>query len=405
MTDQRRGTRAAHEALPAPMREAVDDFADHLARVRNRSTHTVRAYVTDLVSLLDHAVRMGCVDLSELDLTVLRSWLARQRTMGAARTSLARRAAAARTFSAWAHRAGLLPADVGAPLASPKAHRELPTVLRADQAAALMDAPDLSLTRTRTDAGNAAPATNLVDTQPGDRNAGPGADQVDTRPSGGTATPIGKQADSRPAGRNARPPRDEGDAQDASARTAATAGRATAPGRDGDDEPDAVLLRDRLLLELLYGTGVRISEACGLDVTDVDQARRVVRVLGKGGRERAVPYGVPAQRALDAWLACGRPALAAPRSGHALLLGARGGRLNPTTARRIVAGYAEAAGLPRVTPHGLRHSAATHLLEGGADLRAVQELLGHSSLASTQIYTHVSVERLRAAYRQAHPRA
>ncbi|NES28498.1 tyrosine-type recombinase/integrase [Micromonospora terminaliae] len=338
------------------MREVVDDFADHLARVRNRSAHTVRAYVTDLVSLLDHAVRMGCADLSELDLTVLRSWLAKQRTMGAARTSLARRAAAARTFSAWAHRAGLLPADVGAPLASPKAHRELPTVLRADQAAALMDAPDLSLPRTTADA--ASP-----------RNE------------------DGAQAASSTAGR------------------VATAGHAIAPGRDGDDQPDGVLLRDRLLLELLYGTGVRISEACGLDVTDVDQARRVVRVLGKGGRERAVPYGVPAQRALDAWLAHGRPALAAARSAHALLLGARGGRLNPTTARRIVAGYAEAAGLPPVTPHGLRHSAATHLLEGGADLRAVQELLGHSSLASTQIYTHVSVERLRAAYRQAHPRA
>ncbi|QLQ40334.1 tyrosine recombinase XerC [Micromonospora robiginosa] len=309
------------------MREAVDDFADHLSRVRNRSAHTVRAYVTDLVSLLDHAVRMGCADLPELDLGVLRSWLAKQRTTGTARSTMARRAAAARTFSAWAHRAGLLPADVAAPLASPRAHRELPTVLRADQAATLMDAP--------------------------------------TR-----------------------------------------AGRATdADAPAGDGPPDAVLLRDRLLLELLYGTGVRISEACGLDVADVDQARRVVRVLGKGGRERAVPYGVPAQRALDAWLAVGRPTLVAPGSSRALLLGARGGRLNPTTARRIVAGWADAAGVPPVTPHGLRHSAATHLLEGGADLRAVQELLGHSSLASTQIYTHVSVERLRAAYRQAHPRA
>ncbi len=305
------------------MRDAVDAFAEHLAGVRNRSAHTVRAYVTDLVSLLDHAARLGCAGPSELDLTVLRSWLAKQRTMGVARASLARRAASARTFSAWAHRAGLLTTDVAAPLASPRAHRELPTVLRADQAAALMDAPQSS----------------------------------------------------------------EGQAA----------------ANDGTDE--ALPLRDRVLLELLYGTGVRISEACGLDVSDVDHARRVVRVLGKGGRERAVPYGVPAQRALDAWLSRGRPALAGPGSGAALLLGARGGRLNPTTARRIVAGYAETAGLPRTTPHALRHSAATHLLEGGADLRAVQELLGHSSLASTQIYTHVSVERLRTAYRQAHPRA
>ncbi|SBT68222.1 integrase/recombinase XerC [Micromonospora sediminicola] len=338
------------------MREAVDDFADHLSRVRDRSAHTVRAYVTDLVSLLDHAVRMGCADLAGLDLAMLRSWLAKQRTMGAARTTMARRVAAARTFSAWAHRAGLLPHDVAAPLASPRAGRELPTVLRADQAAALMDAPL-----------RAADAPTPADTAPAD---------------GRTATPA-------PAGNTADP----GD-------TAEQSEAAAPEGATG-----AALLRDRLLLELLYGTGVRVSEACGLDVADVDQARRVVRVLGKGGRERAVPYGVPAQRALDAWLRHGRPRLATPGSGRALLLGARGGRLNPTTARRIVAGWSGAAGLPRVTPHGLRHSAATHLLEGGADLRAVQELLGHSSLASTQIYTHVSVERLRAAYRQAHPRA
>ncbi|RAO05835.1 tyrosine recombinase XerC [Micromonospora noduli] len=323
-----RGTRAMHQALPPALRDAVDDFAEHLSRVRNRSAHTVRAYVTDLVSLLDHAVRMGCVDLAELDLSVLRSWLARQRTTGAARTSLARRAASARAFSAWAHRAGLLPADVGAALASPRAHRELPSVLRADQAAALVEAP-----------ARQAPPPN--------------------------------------------PPSESGPSEAA----------------------EAVRLRDRVLLELLYATGVRVSEACGLDVGDVDHGRRVIRVFGKGGRERSVPYGVPAQRALDDWLRHGRPAMVGARSGDALLLGARGGRLNPTTARQIVGAYAETAGLPRTSPHDLRHSAATHLLEGGADLRAVQELLGHSSLASTQIYTHVSVERLRAAYRQAHPRA
>ncbi|MEV5818330.1 tyrosine recombinase XerC [Micromonospora haikouensis] len=338
-------SRATHAALPTPMREAVDDFADHLARVRNRSAHTVRAYVGDLVSLLDHAARMGCAEVAGLDLGVVRSWLAKQRTTGAARTTMARRAAAARAFSAWAHRAGLMPTDVAAPLASPRAHRELPTVLRADQAAALMRAP-----------------------------AGPGD------PEGGVPPQGPASADVRPAD-----PAGGGEREAAVAR--------------------GVLLRDRVLLELLYATGVRISEACGLDTADVDHGRRMVRVLGKGSRERSVPYGVPAQRALDEWLRAGRPALTGPGSGDALLLGARGGRLHPTTARRVVAGYAEAAGLPRTTPHGLRHSAATHLLEGGADLRAVQELLGHSSLGSTQIYTHVSVERLRAAYRQAHPRA
>ncbi|MEH0840894.1 tyrosine-type recombinase/integrase [Micromonospora sp. CPCC 205711] len=363
------------------MREAVDDFADHLAAVRNRSAHTVRAYVADLVSLLDHAVRMGCATPAELDLTVLRSWLAKQRTLGAARTSLARRAATARTFSAWAHRAGLLASDVAAPLASPRAHRELPTVLRADQAAALVEAPSragLPATGTPSRAGPAATGTPS--------RAGPPATGTASRsePAAATGTP------SEPA-----PP------------TGGAAGEVPSDRQHDEEVPaaDPVRLRDRVLLELLYGTGVRISEACGMDTADVDQGRRVVRVLGKGGRERSVPYGVPAQRALDDWLRSGRPALAGPGSGDALLLGARGGRLNPTTARRIVADYAESLHLPRVGPHALRHSAATHLLEGGADLRAVQELLGHSSLGSTQIYTHVSVERLRAAYRQAHPRA
>jgi integrase/recombinase XerC len=295
------------------MQSAVDEFAMHLANERGRSAHTVRAYVTDILGLLEHATRMRCAEPGDLDLTVLRSWLARQRSTGAARTTLARRAAAARTFTAWAHRQGLLDSDVGARLASPKAHRELPGVLRVEQAATLVEAP--------------VPA-------------------------------------------------------------------------DGE-----IALRDRLVLELLYATGIRVSELCGLDMASVDRGRRVVRVLGKGAKERSVPYGGPAEQALAQWLRHGRPVLVNGHSGSALLLGVRGGRLNPTTARAIVAGYARAAGLPHTSPHGLRHSAATHLLEGGADLRSVQELLGHSSLASTQIYTHVSIERLRAAYRQAHPRA
>ena len=303
---------ALHAALPDPMRTAVDAFARHLASERGRSAHTVRAYVADVVSLLDHAGRMGCTGPGDLDLTVLRSWLARLRTAGAARTSLARRAAAARTFTAWAHRDGLLDRDAGAQLASPKARRDLPGVLRDDQAATLV----------------------------------------------------------------------------------------TTPGGD-----DPVPLRDRLILEVLYATGIRVSELCGLDIDDVDRSRRLVRVLGKGAKERSVHFGEPAEAALDTWLRRGRPALATPRSGPALLLGARGARLQPTTARAVVSRYAEAAGLPHVSPHGLRHSAATHLLEGGADLRSVQELLGHASLSSTQIYTHVSIERLRNAYRQAHPRA
>jgi integrase/recombinase XerC len=299
-------------ALPEPMQAAVAGFARHLAGERNRSEHTVRAYLGDVTSLLDHAVRLGRTAPDGIDLTVLRSWLARLRTTGAARTSQARRAAAARTFTAWAHRQGLLATDPGTRLASPVPRRDLPAVLRTDQAAELV--------------------------------------------------------------------------------TAATG-------------EDPVPLRDRLILELLYATGIRVGELCGLDLSDVDRGRRVVRVLGKGAKERSVPYGLPAERALDAWLRYGRPALAGPRSGSALLLGARGARLQQGVARQVVNGYARAAGLPHTSPHGLRHSAATHLLEGGADLRSVQELLGHATLSSTQIYTHVSIERLRTAYRLAHPRA
>ncbi|WP_442791563.1 tyrosine recombinase XerC [Micromonospora sp. NBC_01813] len=310
-----RSTAGRHAGLPPEMREAADAFATHVALVDNRSANTVRAYLGDVVSLLDHACRMGVRAPAGLDITVLRSWLARQRTLGAARTTLARRAAAARAFSAWAHRGGLIDADPGAALASPKPHRELPVVLRADQAAQLMTGP---------------------------------------------AT---------------------------------------------DDPGERLRLRDRLVLELLYATGVRVGELCGLDVGDIDHGRRVVRVLGKGARERTVPYGEPAAAALDAWLRRGRPAVALPRSADALLLGAKGGRLQAAVVRRIVAAAARDAGVPRITPHGLRHSAATHLLEGGADLRAVQELLGHASLSSTQLYTHVSMQRLRAAYQQAHPRA
>lgn len=308
-----RGSQAVYAALPEAMRGAVDEFARHLAGERSLSPHTVRAYVADAASLLDHATRMGLAAPAELTIGVLRSWLARLRSVGAARSSLARRAAVARTFTAWAHRDGRLSRDVGAGLASPRSHRELPNVLRTDQAEHLVTAHG--------------------------------------------------------------------------------------PPMDGPRR-----LRDTLVLELLYATGVRVSELCGLDIDDVDLSRRVIRVLGKGNKERTVPFGIPARDALEAWLSRGRPEWATPRSA-ALLLGELGGRLHTTTARRIVRDWARAAGLPPVSPHTLRHTAATHLLEGGADLRSVQELLGHASIASTQIYTHVSTERLRAVYNQAHPRA
>lgn len=171
-----------------------------------------------------------------------------------------------------------------------------------------------------------------------------------------------------------------------------------------DGEPLAV--RNRALVELLYATGIRVGELAGLDVDDLDPDRRTLRVIGKGNKERTVPFGVPAAVAVDDWLRRGRPALAKDNSGPALFLGARGGRIDQRQVRALVNTLFAALGDTSASgPHALRHSAATHLLDGGADLRAVQEILGHSSLATTQIYTHVSVDRLRKSYQQAHPRA
>jgi len=301
------------EPLPLAFAGAAEAFRRHLALERGRSSHTVRAYCGDVALLLEHAARLGLTSPAELDLGVLRSWLARLRSSGVARTTMARRGSSARVFTAWAHRRGLMATDPGLLLASPKGHRPLPDVLQPDEAASLLD-------------------------------------------------------------------------------------------RVSGDTP--VDLRDRLVLELLYATGIRVAELCGLDVDDLERGRRVARVLGKGNRERTVPYGAPAETALEAWLVRGRPAWVTPVSGSALLLGARGGRIDPRTVRAVVhQRLADVPGAPDLGPHGLRHSAATHLLEGGADLRSVQELLGHATLATTQIYTHVSVERLRMSYDRAHPRA
>lgn len=174
-------------------------------------------------------------------------------------------------------------------------------------------------------------------------------------------------------------------------------------GRVADDP---IGLRDLAILEVLYATGIRVSELVGLDVDDIDADRRTIRVLGKGSKERVVPIGAPAIAAIRTWVDLGRAALVSSTSGAALFVGARGKRIDPRTVRDVVhRAVREVPGAPDIGPHGLRHSAATHVLEGGADLRSVQEILGHASLATTQIYTHVSVERLRATYEQAHPRA
>jgi len=172
------------------------------------------------------------------------------------------------------------------------------------------------------------------------------------------------------------------------------------------EEETPISLRDVAMVELLYATGARVAELCGLDLSDIDYDRQTIRVLGKGNKERTIPLGNPAMKALNAWLKDGRDSVKNAQSENAVFLGARGKRIDQRTVRTVVYNALEAIeGIERMGPHALRHSAATHLLEGGADLRTVQEILGHASLATTQIYTHVSTERLQKAFKQAHPRA
>ena len=170
------------------------------------------------------------------------------------------------------------------------------------------------------------------------------------------------------------------------------------------EEPSALSIRDLALVEVLYGSGIRVSELCGLNLGDIDRTRNTLNVIGKGDKQRVVPVGIPAIAAIDNYLNKGRSEFANQSSQDALFLGSRGKRIDQRTVREVVYEAMKAVGAS-MGPHGLRHSAATHLLEGGADLRTVQEILGHASLATTQIYTHVSPERLQSAYKQAHPRA
>ncbi len=300
-----------------PTEEAVAAFARHLRSERGLSEHTRRAYLADVSGLLAFAAERGVGDLHDLRLPDLRAWLAQLSDRGAARATVARRAAAARAFLRWAHHTGRIDSDPSLRLVAPRRARTLPGVLRQDEASGLLE-------------------------------------------------------------------------------LAAVAA----------DDDDPVHRRDRAVLELLYATGIRVGELVGLDVDDVDFGADVVTVMGKGAKERSVPFGRPARVALTEWIEGGRPRLAVADSGPALFLGRRGRRVDPRQVRSAVhAMLSHLPGAPDLGPHGLRHSAATHLLEGGADLRTVQEMLGHASLATTQIYTHVSVERLRTSYQQAHPRA
>jgi len=293
-------------------------FTRHLEVERSLSVHTIRAYIGDLESLLNHLETIGVTDISQLELVHLRSWLANQQVKGGARTTLSRRAVSVRLFTKWAVKNKYLDKDVAATLATPKGHRTLPEVL------------DIAAAKTA-------------------------MDSLATRAS---------------------------------------------------EEETPISLRDVAMVELLYATGARVAELCGLDVSDIDYDRQTIRVLGKGNKERTIPLGNPAMKALNVWLKEGRDSIKNSLSGNAVFLGVRGKRIDQRTVRTVVYNALQAIeGIERMGPHALRHSAATHLLEGGADLRTVQEILGHASLATTQIYTHVSTERLQKAFKQAHPRA
>jgi integrase/recombinase XerC len=347
-------------------RAALDRFEEDL-RARRLSPHTVRGYVADLVDLFAFAERAGVGRPTEIGLDVARSWLAETAGSGAARATMARRTAAARAWGRQASVPGLVR------LVTPKPRSPLPTVLSQRQ---MSDALATA------------------------------ADDAATHPT------------------------------------------------------DPLALRDVAILEFLYATAARVSEVCALNVDDVDFERRTARLSGKGGRDRTVPFGVPADHALRAWLADtargsvltaarangAKRAAAARGTGaaaavataaaagagagagagvaaagwvgggggnqktvkdtEAVFLGARGSRIDPAVVRRLVHARLRATpNTPDTGPHGFRHTAATHLIEGGADLRDVQELLGHATLATTQIYTHVTAERIKARYAQSHPRA
>lgn len=324
---------ATREEHPEDLR-VLEAFADHLQLERGRSEHTVRAYRREAADLLAHLREVERIDLAGIDIMALRSWLSARAETGASPSTLARSAAAARTFCTWLAASGRTPHDVGSRLRAPQRGRHLPTVLSAQQAGHLLD-----------------------DTE--------------------------------------HPRHSE-------------RGEATETPQTPDPTERALALRDAAVLELLYSSGLRVSELVALDRRGIDRDRGTVRVRGKGDKERVVPVGRPALAAIALWEQEGRPVLAAGpgRSGEALFLGARGARLGDRAVRTIVDRSARAAGIDkRISPHTLRHSAATHLVEGGADLRSVQDFLGHSSLQTTQIYTHVSAERLRRTVEQAHPRA
>jgi integrase/recombinase XerC len=302
--------------MPTEFAYLLEEFASELTVGKGFSANTVKAYVSDVSDLQTFMESKSQNQIEDLDLEILRDWLWRASEKGLTKTTLARKSAAVRAFTAWLHKQNKIQSDPGLKLRSPKASRTLPKVVSREAMSGIFDKLEPLAVR---------------------------------------------------------------------------------------DNPSGI--QDLLMVELLYGSGIRVSELVGLNLEDIDYGRKILKVTGKGNKQRMVPYSDPAGDALSTWIRSGRGQFENEVSNNALLITSRGKRVGVRQVYALVASLLGDTAVGQAGPHALRHSAATHLLDGGADLRAVQELLGHSSLATTQIYTHVSVDRLKQGYLKAHPRA
>lgn len=298
----------------------IDAWGVYLRANLAVSEHTLRAYASDLRAFIVYCQvdELSTENIrSVVILRAIRAWLASLVQQGKSRSTISRRTASIRSFTAWAYRRGYLDSDPGLLVTSARGDQKLPQVQTPSDTAELLS---YAATRTR-------------------------------------------------------------------------------------EENSPAAIRDWAILETIYATGIRVSEVCSLDTTSIDQQGMTLRVIGKGNKERVVPFTRACLSALQAWLSHGRPSLAIPEAGRALFVGDKGRRIDPRVIRAMIHRMCAQAGVRDLAPHALRHTAATHILAGGADLRAVQEMLGHSSLQTTQRYTHVDAQRLSAIYKQAHPRA
>lgn len=298
----------------------IDAWGVYLRANLAVSEHTLRAYASDLRAFIVYCQvdELSTENIrSVVTLRAIRAWLASLVQQGKSRSTISRRTASIRSFTAWAYRRGYLDSDPGLLVTSARGDQKLPQVQTPSDTAELLS---YAATRAR-------------------------------------------------------------------------------------EENSPAAIRDWAILETIYATGIRVSEVCSLDTTSIDQQGMTLRVIGKGNKERVVPFTRACLSALQAWLSHGRPSLAIPEAGRALFVGDKGRRIDPRVIRAMIHRMCAQAGVRDLAPHALRHTAATHILAGGADLRAVQEMLGHSSLQTTQRYTHVDAQRLSAIYKQAHPRA